>query len=202
MKKTILFGVGLMIAYCGNAQTLNNQNNKAKIPAYLSNIPAVKTSIYAHKENNISYVQSQPINNGNSASKRTKLPGALSTSATEIGNTLYQLQTNASVRNALFKSKDGSISAVWNYSPEYDATQAYPKRGTGYAYYNGSSWTTENPSSRIESQRTGWPSIAVTTNNTEAIVSHNTTVDDLEFISRSSKGTGSWTEDKSVTDIQ
>jgi hypothetical protein len=52
------------------------------------------------------------------------------------------------------------------------------------------------PTARIESKRTGWPSIVNLANGGELVISHNTTVTQLEVAKRSVKGTGAWTEDE------
>lgn len=106
-----------------------------------------------------------------------------------IGGTTYDLQSNAAVQNRLFRHSDGTISAAWTYSNSGDL--AAPDRGTGYAYFDGTSWSTA-PTARIEPQRNGWPSMSATTTGKEVIVSHNNTATNLYVTTRPSKGTGSW----------
>lgn len=110
---------------------------------------------------------------------------------TIIGQTTYDLQSNASVQNRIYKSANGGISAVWNYSQTNDLAAA--DRGTGYNY-NGGSWGAQ-PTERIESKRVGWPSITSLTNGKEYTVSHNTADEQLQLTYRSAVGTGTWSED-------
>lgn len=109
-----------------------------------------------------------------------------------IGETYYDLQTNQAIQNRLFVHDNGNISAAWTMSP--NTSGGFPDRGTGYNYYDGSSWMSF-PESRVESIRTGWPSIAGLKGG-EIIASH--TFDDnggtTTFTSRLIDGEGDWEE--------
>lgn len=113
-----------------------------------------------------------------------------------IGETYYDLQTNNSIQNRLFVHDDNSISAVWTMGPKVNS--GFPNRGTGYNYHNGISWL-PLPTSRLETYRTGWPSISAL-NNSEIIASHvigndESSIDTKTTIaSRLNKGKGSWSE--------
>jgi hypothetical protein len=111
-------------------------------------------------------------------------------SEVEIGTTYYDLQTQASIPARLIRHQDGTMSAVWIQSALPSAP--YADRGTGYAYFNGSGWL-GYPKSRIETTRSGWPSIAQLSNGTEFIVSHHST--QIQAAYRPLKGNGPWTED-------
>ncbi len=87
-----------------------------------------------------------------------------------IGNTYYDLQTNNTTSERIYVAPNGKISMSWTFAP--DNTANFPNRGTGYAYYNGSSWTA-SPTNRIESLRTGWPTVSVTGAGNEIIVAHD-----------------------------
>lgn len=106
-----------------------------------------------------------------------------------IGGTTYDLQSNAASQNRLFRHSDGTMSAAWTFSNSGDL--AAPDRGTGYAYFNGTSWSTA-PIARIEPQRNGWPSMSATSTGKEVVVSHNNTATNLYVTSRPTKGTGAW----------
>ena len=71
-----------------------------------------------------------------------------------IATTYYDQQTNASTQNRIYYFDDGTIGATltWGMEPS-----SYPDRGTGYNYFDGTSWLAF-PTERIESMRTGWPS--------------------------------------------
>ncbi len=115
-----------------------------------------------------------------------------------IGTTTYDLQTNSASQNRLAVHSDGTVTAVWTYSSTNDLAAA--DRGTGYNYFDGSGWGS-NPSSRIETQRGGWPSI-LPVNGGEFNSLHNTTSAVVTSNRRSTKGTGSWTESNvSSTDL-
>lgn len=110
-----------------------------------------------------------------------------------IGSTTYDLQTNASVGGRI-ENVDGKIIALWTFSSNDGVSMTFPDRGTGYAYFDGSAWE-ENPSTRIEDKRVGWPSIVTLANGTEIIVCHNTEIEDLQINSRSTIGSGTWDQD-------
>ena len=109
-----------------------------------------------------------------------------------IGETYYDLQTNNSIQNRLFVHDDNTISATWTMSP--DIQTDLPNRGTGYNYFDGTSWM-DMPESRIEKERTGWPSISGI-NGGEIVTSH-VFLDPNNFTyiaSRPEKGLGEWSE--------
>lgn len=110
-----------------------------------------------------------------------------------IGETYYDLQSNAAIQNRLFVHDDGTISATWTMSP--NTIGGFPERGTGYNYYDGSAWM-PLPDSRVESIRTGWSSIAGL-NGGEIIASHTFSEDEagtVAITSRLTKGEGEWDE--------
>lgn len=117
------------------------------------------------------------------------VPTTKAVTSAVIGTTEYQNQTNSSVCNRIVKSPDGTISATWTFA----ADPAWADRGTGYNYFDGTSWGAA-PTVRIESVRTGFTNIGVTGSMGEVVVAHTTATTDLAFLSRPTKGTGSWTQ--------
>ncbi|MHC1708290.1 MAG: T9SS type A sorting domain-containing protein [Bacteroidales bacterium] len=116
---------------------------------------------------------------------------AAAVSEATIGTSRYDLQTNQATQNRIFFFPDGTISAVWTMG--FSET-AFLDRGTGYNYYDNSSWSPE-PTARIESVRTGWPSIFPVGAEGEGVVAHDFgTPGGLVLSKRTTKGTGSWTE--------
>ena len=111
-----------------------------------------------------------------------------------IGKTFYDLQSNSILTNRIHVFEDGTIGAVWTMG--FDSPNFTDDRGTGYNYFDGNAWGTE-PTARIESVRTGWPSIASWGANGELIVSHGP-ADGLLLATRPAKGTGEWTESRIV----
>jgi hypothetical protein len=175
MKKLQLFVLSMAVgsfAFAQRATIQSNVKNQA--------IPYVKP--YAGNEKTHNLVR--PNNTRVNAPVHQK-----AISEVVIGQTTYDLQSNAASQNRLFRHSDGTMSAVWTYSSSGDLPS--PDRGTGYAYFDGSNWSTP-PTARIEPQRNGWPSISATTSGKEVIVSHNNTAANLYVTTRATKGTGAW----------
>ncbi|HRH02562.1 MAG TPA: T9SS type A sorting domain-containing protein [Bacteroidia bacterium] len=112
-----------------------------------------------------------------------------------IGLTEYDLQTNGSISNRLIKHNDGTISATWTMLPPGGASSS---RGTGYNYFNGTTWAPA-PTVRIEpTNRTGFTNIVVTSSGREMAIASSSTAPGMLITSRAQKGIGSWTEDATV----
>lgn len=173
MKKllllTLAYGVG-SIAYAQRATIQSEVKNQAK--------PYVKAYAGNEKTHNLVRTNNARVNTPNQQKAITEIV---------IGGTTYDLQSNAAVQNRLFRHSDGTMSAAWTFSSSGDATA--PDRGTGYAYFDGTSWSAA-PTARIEPQRNGWPSMSATSSGKEVVVSHTGT--NLYVTTRPSKGTGSW----------
>lgn len=107
----------------------------------------------------------------------------------EIGNTYYDLQSNASApANRFYRYADGTMAAVWTRGIN---TGGYADRGTGYNYFNGADWGPA-PTARIETQRAGWPTYAPQGTG-ELVISHH----DLQGLivnRRDTRGTGPWSQ--------
>jgi hypothetical protein len=123
-------------------------------------------------------------------SLQTNIAGGISVFENILGNTFYDLQSNASLSNRIHYFDDGTISAVWTMGNQ---ATAFPDRGTGYNYFDGNAWGPA-PAQRIETFRSGWPSIAPWGGNGEIVVSHDFSAFKLYFNSRPQKGTGAWTQ--------
>ncbi|MEI7662093.1 MAG: T9SS type A sorting domain-containing protein [Bacteroidota bacterium] len=107
-----------------------------------------------------------------------------------IGDSRYDNQCNGSLANRLFLWPDNSISAAWMRGT--DDASGYADRGTGYNYYNGTAWNAA-PTQRVETVRTGWPSLNAWMGNGEITFAHNSTAT-LIMNTRPVKGTGNWTQ--------
>lgn len=175
MKKlpllALALGVGSM-AFAQRATIQSEVKNQAK--------PYVKAYTGNEKTHNLVRPNNPRVRTPNQQKAVTEIV---------IGGTTYDLQSNAASQNRLFRHSDGTMSAAWTFSTSGDL--ASPDRGTGYAYFNGTSWSTA-PTTRIEPQRNGWPSMSATSAGKEVIVSHNNTATNLYVTSRPSKGTGTW----------
>lgn len=130
--------------------------------------------------------------------KGTELPGQKPVNPTTATKALlddpstmvtrYDLQTNSSNQNRMYYYPDGTIAVTATMSHSDNFTD----RGTGYNYYNGTTWGTP-PTTRIESSKAGWPSYAPLGANGEIVVTHHNT-DGLIVATRANKGTGAWTQ--------
>ncbi len=92
-----------------------------------------------------------------------------------LGETYYDLQSNAAMPHRLVKHPNGNISATWTTASS-DAP-GFPGRGAGYNMFNAetSEWSTPS-SERIEaSQRSGWPNVGVLTDGNVFVIGHDAT---------------------------
>lgn len=103
-----------------------------------------------------------------------------------LGTTWYDMQTNASVDTRITVYPDGTIGAAW-----IRGTTNSNERGTGYNYFDATSWGPA-PTSRIENDRTGWPSYAPLGPSGEIVIAHLN--DGLKVSQRPVKGTGTWNQ--------
>ena len=106
-----------------------------------------------------------------------------------IGTTFYDLQSNGSVGDRIVVNPDGTIAACWTFAGSF--TPTYADRGTGYNYFNGTTWGPA-PTARLESGRVGWGNIVNTRSGKELVLAHNSVNSPLN--SRPVKGTGTFTE--------
>jgi Secretion system C-terminal sorting domain len=171
MKRYLLFILAIGFGLIAFGQNRSAWNSKKNIVA-----PLIRRSI----DNPIP--GEKPVNLVNSGRSITTDPATMVTR--------YDLQTNSSSgqQRLYYWPSDNKMSAVATWSTQ-DAT--WTDRGTGYNYFNGTSWGSL-PTSRVETIRTGWPSIQPFGANGECILSHTNTT--LRFCKRTSKGTGTWTE--------
>jgi hypothetical protein len=110
-----------------------------------------------------------------------------------IMETTFDYQTHASLSNRFVVWEDGKMAAVATRGMD-DPENNFPDRGTGYNFFDGD-WQLPFPSARIESERTGWPSIAPLGANGEIVVAHLATDATLIMLRRTQKGTDDWTEE-------
>ena len=113
-----------------------------------------------------------------------------------IGRTLYDLQSNASIDDRMAGGAD-AVSAGWTMSLELTP---FDDRGTGYNFHDGSVWN-EIPDERIETTRTGWPSIVHTANGREVVMSHAGVDTPLHMAWRDA-GSGAWSETSIESDLE
>ena len=179
MKKTITFLTGIIISAGLFAQVNSSQDYTKKL------LKAKYNFITMSGDEALSHLMVNPNPHTSAILNSSK------NTITEevIGTTTYDLQTNAAVQNRILVHDDGTISAVWTMSQEYNST--FSDRGTGYNYFDGTSWGAQ-PTERLETSRGGWPSIIALGNGTEASITHNTQNSYINNAYRPAVGTGSW----------
>jgi hypothetical protein len=183
MKKHVLLGVAIGIGSFAFAQ--NKQYHSGVTPAKLKASVANRTDVY-HKNQTLGAGAADPFSTSIPTLKASHSNPSRAYTTTSIGTTGYQLQTNASICNRVVKSSDGTISATWTYSSQQ---ASWTDRGTGYNYFDGSNWGPA-PTARIESVRTGFTNIGITSTGAEVVISHEAS--DIHVSRRTAKGTGTW----------
>ncbi|MCD4730277.1 MAG: T9SS type A sorting domain-containing protein [Bacteroidales bacterium] len=110
-----------------------------------------------------------------------------------IGNTYFDLQSNSSMQNRIFAYDDGTMGGVFTLG--FDFPGFNDDRGTGYNYYDGSSWGAW-PTERLEDDRTGWCAYSAWGESGEINVIHyaGAAIMGVAFSRRPIKGTGDWTQ--------
>ena len=100
----------------------------------------------------------------------------------------YDLQSNQYVANRMYQLPNGSVGVVATFSHEDNTTAS--DRGTGYNFFDGSDWG-EEPETRVEPFKTGWPSIAQYGANGEILLAHGN--GHMQCFIRTTAGQGEWT---------
>src|SRR5664280_1561042 len=103
-----------------------------------------------------------------------------------IETSRYDLQTNVSDQNRMYMYPDGTIGATASMAH----SDSYSDRGTGYNFYDGSSWG-PMPDTRIENEKCGWPSYAPYGPDGEIVVTHTNSAG-LMIAKRDVRNTGTW----------
>lgn len=126
-----------------------------------------------------------------------------------IGTTKYDLQTNNSIeRRVVVDPITKKIAVTFTGSKDADGT--YAERGTGYAFWDGSSWKNKSGITftppydtffpRVEDKRVGWPNPCFI-GNSESIITHISDggFNGLYRAYRATAGTGAWTYSQITT---
>lgn len=175
MKTTLLTIFAIVICLSVSAQTVS------KIPVEKQNIT---------RKASFKPAVIDPSGPATSLFRQSDGPRTAHVNEAQVGMTTYDLQSNSCIQNRLYVYPDHTIGAVWTQG--YNTAASYSDRGTGYNYFDGTSWG-DMPSARIPSEtaKTGWPSYAPLGNG-EMVISH-TSSGALNFTRRATKGTGTWT---------
>jgi len=172
MKRLFLFAAACSIVLTGFAQLKPasfKRNNEVFVPR----------STYQHDGSFVGQQQTPSI-----VSSKAVLDDPT------MGWSYYDLQTNNSTQPRVYLHPDGSVAGTFIMSHE---TSSYNDRGTGYRYYNGTSWSPE-PTLRVEGDRAGWPNYAPLGSTGEIVISHRNATNPLYVNTRPVKGTGEWNE--------
>ena len=173
MKKQLLIVLSILPAYLFAQNNTSVVNPNVNLPqSSVSGSVATDQAIYPYKSG-ATY----------NPELYKKHPGY---SAVLIGKTFYDLQTNASVGRRVLLHTESQVSAVWTTSPIGEAN--WPTRGIGYNHKASTTWPTP-VNNRLESQRTGWPSIGVLENSGQK----------YEFVMGHISTTGGWILSKNTT---
>ena len=107
----------------------------------------------------------------------------------KVGFTEYDLQTNGSMQRRIL-TNGNNVSVTWTFSSEAapTATSTYADRGTGYAHFNGTTWSAA-PNARLESLRTGFSSLTLDGAGNEIAICH----DGNNALQMNKKTGGTWT---------
>jgi hypothetical protein len=120
---------------------------------------------------------SYPTSGVQSTFKKTrKVTEALSSSfgtKQVVGNTSYDLQSNGSQPRRIMQNGT-NLSCYWTHSTEQGvtSTSAFADRGTGYASFNGTSWSVK-PTAKLESIRTGFGNVVKDGAGNEMYIVHD-----------------------------
>lgn len=194
MKKSLQLFFVLGVLSSANAQQKNN--NGAKIVLQSKHSMVNQSAPYSpykgiHGEYNIPFSKVFQKNETVSSSNKTEWSWY---SEEEIGQTRYDIQTNATIYNHIVNNADGTISAIWTTA---HSANPYDDRGTGYNYFNGTAWGAVTDA-RIEGDRVGYTTILNTQSGKEYVLAHNTNKSQLHESFRESKGTGTWVSDTTL----
>lgn len=166
MKRILLIATAVSFGITAMAQ--NRQMPKAT--AGTKAVKIKKEWTYGVDNLNITQVKSVAAKPKINAHKGGAPAVVSSISETKIGETLYDLQTNRSTNSRVIQHSNGTVSAAWTIIPPGQATTA---RGTGYNYYDGTTWGAW-PTTRTEPLRTGFTSLFVTGAGYEGTLAHST----------------------------
>lgn len=190
MKKLLFLCLGASLSYMGYAQ--QNVNGARQMGSHKADVAASDVKGNA-----------APSLSSNKKTRKTlaAFPGTFGTKEV-VGRTTYDLQTNGSTQRRVLQNGN-TISCGWTFSLEQNVfanasnSSSWADRGTGYAHYNGTSWSAA-PTTRLESIRTGFGGFTGTSGATERYIAHDGTNNALYM---STKSAGTWTSAQMTTSL-
>ena len=177
MKKVFLLSLGLILGFSAFAQKGVIKKSDAQKAVASSNIVAVgnemttEAATFAPQE-----AKSAVVNRYDDMEDG------------EAIWTYYDLQSNQYVANRMYQLPNGSVAVTATMS--HQNNQSASDRGTGYNFYDGNDWQ-DMPDARVESFKTGWPSIAQFGANGEILLAHGN--GHMQCFLRETAGEGDWT---------
>ena len=176
MKKVLLLSLSLALGFCAFAQQRVMKNDAVKHDASVKQTLAGKEAAVA-----------------TAAAFAPQAPQSVVVNRydnIEDGETMwsfYDLQSNQYVANRMYQLPDGSVAVTATMSHENN--QSATDRGTGYNFYKDGEWL-DQPESRVEPFKTGWPSIAQYKENGEILLAHGN--GHMQCFVRENAGEGEW----------
>ncbi|MEO8150924.1 MAG: T9SS type A sorting domain-containing protein [Bacteroidia bacterium] len=111
----------------------------------------------------------------------------------KIGDTQYDLQTNAAISNRFIRLGNGTMSAVWNYV-QFGLPPTASNGGTGYNYFDGSAWAAW-PITMVSAHNALYTNLAITASAKEMVIAHTHSSAGMIKTGRNSAGSGTWVDD-------
>ncbi len=174
MKKLSLLLLGACAFFCSQAQSVTSPTQKI----------GTATPKFAQDKT----IPGAPAVTANKDKKtRGPFPSTLGTKES-VGKSTYDLQTNGSMQRRVLQGAGGAISCAWTFSAEQgvSSTSAFADRGTGYAHYDGTSWTAA-PTVAIENPyvRTGFGGLVLDGAGNENYICHDAVANQLSINKKS-----------------
>lgn len=176
MKKVLLLSLSLVLGFSAFAQRQVIKNDARQATA-----SAKKVAVGKELPTEASNFTPQAIHQSVVVNRWDDMEDA------ETMETTYDLQSNQYVANRMFQRSDGAVAVVATMSHEDNLTAS--DRGTGYNFFNGNNWD-DQPDARIESFKTGWPSIAQWGERGEIVLCHGNS--HMQCFTREVAGEGEW----------
>ena len=158
MKKVLLLSLSLALGFSAFAQQRVAKND-------------IRSSVMSAKK--VAAVGNEKINPATDFAPQTAKSVVVNRFEDyEDGETMvttYDLQSNSWCSNRMYQLPNGSVGVTATFSHEPNQTAS--DRGTGYNFYKDGVWQ-DMPEQRVESMRTGWPTIAQWKENGEILISH------------------------------
>ena len=164
MKKILLLNVILAMALSGHAQEQEARKSHEVVAPIYSNPVTTEDELPSTPDPSQAGGEAQGLDDF--------IPAAGFIDTSLIGGTSYDLQSNAAIGRRVINHGNGELSVVWTTSTAL-ANDAFPDRGTGYNFYDGSQWVNGVVEQRLEQDaRTGWPSIGAY-DGSEYVIAHS-----------------------------